>query len=233
MKIIKQSHTIIFDPLYHSALRTCESAIRTCYKSEERMAEVTAEPLIRKIIKNGHHSCLEHIQFTFRLITNRGVTHELVRHRIGVAYSQESTRFVDYNGKEMEFIQPYWVSDQALQFCLRQHESFKRGESDFLTTPHDEHYPVYLWLTSLEKAENDYKLLRVKGVLPQFARGVLPNDLKTEIVMSANVRALRHLFELRVLGRTGQPHPDIKALLMPLYIWFREHYPVFFLDLEQ
>jgi thymidylate synthase (FAD) len=231
MKIIKPRWSWISKPPYGEALKVVELATRLCYKSENKIGDGTAEPLIRKIIQMGHHSVLEHVQLTARLITSRGISHELVRHRL-CAFSQESTRYVDYEGKDMEFIQPSWVHDDCLATSLHQLRSLKECDYDFHMAPGADCYREFRWIRFIEEAEKQYKELRDQDLPPQFARGVLPNDLKTEMIMSANIRQWRHIFNLRVLNKTGRAHPDVVGLLLPMYEDLRCTYPVFFEDME-
>ena len=92
-------------------LKKIEKIGRVCYKSENNITEDSAERFIKNIIKNGHESVLEHVSISVRVICDRGVSHEIVRHRIG-SYSQESTRYCNYSndkfGNELTFIKPWW-----------------------------------------------------------------------------------------------------------------------------
>lgn len=167
MKIIKPSVAWEHGPSYPEALRVVEMAARTCYKSFDKSGADTAEPLIRHCIKLGHESILEHVAFGLRLITDRGVMAELTRHRIGVAFSIESTRYCRYAG-EIEFVSPWWYEDNDRVFE-----------------------------NACRVAEVSYRALLKNGLSPQGARAVLPNCLKTEIVATANIREWRHIFKLR------------------------------------
>ena len=231
MKIIKSSCELLSSISYAEALRLIELATRVCYKSEAKIGEGTAEPLIRKIIQNNHLSPLEHVQLTFRLITSRAILAELTRHRI-CSFSVESTRYCSYGDKDIEFIQPVWVSDSVLDLVQKQLVSFRHNDYDFHMSPESEFWKEFKWLRSLEDVEMAYKDLLIKGLAPQNARGVLPQDLKTEIIMSCNLWELRHIFSLRVLGTSGTPHPDMKALLEPMFWQLKEQFPVFFEDLN-
>jgi len=234
MKVIKNSAEILHVLPYEEVLRIVELAARTCYQSESACDTTEVkEAFIRKIIKRQHTSVLEHAQVTFRLITSRGVLAELTRHRIGVAYSVESTRYCSYGGKDIEFIKPSWISDEELELVHHQWVAFKNNDYDFNIDGESEHYPAFKWYRAMEQSELAYNELISKGVVPQFARGVLPQDLKTEIVMSANLRSLRHIFSLRTsIAATGKPHPDIIALMEPLLLEFKQRYPIFFEDLN-
>lgn len=201
MKLIEQSWEWIGKPML--PLKCIELAGRTCYKSEDKITEESAEKFVRMILKSGHESVIEHVSATVRFITNRGVTHELVRHRLA-AYSQESTRFVDYQG-EMEFIRPVWLwfADDA---------AWK------------------LFQSSCEQAEAKYQALRRMGWRPEQAREVLPNALKTEIVTTANLREWRHIFKLRT---SPKAHPQMRALMLDCLAGFKEAIPVLFDDIGE
>lgn len=111
MKVIKPSYEIINEPNWDAVLVSLERAIRTCYKSEKKIDVGTANKLIRSIIKRGHESTLEHHSLSVRFVCDRGVSHELVRHRL-CSFSQESTRYVNYspegdnNEGDMQFVLP-------------------------------------------------------------------------------------------------------------------------------
>ncbi len=208
MKLIDQSHEIIFCP---DTLGMIERAGRTCYKSEDKITEDSSEKFVKMLVDRGHHAMIEFGDIIVRFITNRGVTHELVRHRL-CSFAQESTRYVKYDG-EMEFIRPVWmrsalnghIKDYHLQ-CL---ESF------------DER----VFISAMMDAEARYKSLLDAGWRPEQAREVLPNALKTEIVVKANVREWRHIFLLRT---SLKAHPQMRGLMAPLQKELREKLPVLF-----
>lgn len=199
MKIIEQSHEI----LHMDGLDLIERAGRTCYKSEENITEGSAPRFVKMLIRRGHEAMIEHGSATVKFITNRGVTHELVRHRVA-SFGQESTRYVNYGGKEMEFIRPVWSED----------------EGGMLT-----------WGRAMRYAEVAYQDLLDLGWRPEQAREVLPNSLKTEIVVTANYREWRHIFKLRAIGTTGKPHPQMQALMLPVLEAFKGKLPALFGDL--
>lgn len=184
-------------------LQKIERAGRTCYKSEDRITNDSAEKFAQSILKMGHHSVIEHVNFTVRFITNRGVTHELVRHRLA-SYSQESTRYCNYSGADIQFIKPVWWE--------RCDENQKE-----------------MFLDALSLAEHHYKKLMNAGWGAQEAREVLPNALKTEIVVTANIREWRHIFNLRC---SKAAHPQIRDLLLPLLDCFSTRVPALFDDLR-
>lgn len=213
MKLIGQSVEIL--TVTQDAARLIELAGRTCYKSEAKITPESAAGFIRGLIKSGHLSVIEHAAATVRYITNRGVTHEMVRHRIA-AFSQESTRYVDYGGKEdIEFIRPVWIPADAK-------EKWVNGT----------HRDIAYWIFyhSCKQAEHRYRLLLRHGWLPEQAREVLPNALKTEIVMTCNMREWRHVLNLRTAKAA---HPQIRALMKQLLHLFKQQLPEFFFDMEE
>lgn len=202
INVIKPSVFPIVTPSQHTALQVFESCARTCYQSFDKQKEGSAERLLSHCIESGHHSTLEHISFTARFINSRGVTHELVRHRL-CAFSQESTRYVKYEGK-VDIIEPYWWNKA------------KPGQAA-------------AWQAGIESSIFAYQNLIRLGASPQAARGVLPNDLKTDIVVTANLREWRHILSLRL---AIDAHQDMRRIMIPLASYLVERLPLFFSDLE-
>lgn len=200
MKIIKPSVEVItpIDPL--AIMRRIEVAGRTCWKSEEKITETSAEPFIRSVMNKNHLSVIEHESISVRVICDRGVTHEIVRHRL-MSYSQESTRYVSYKKKGMEVILPCWFT------------YFKEGEYTTKNVPRG--YSVDVpqneakWVLAMLDAESYYNAMLENGWTPQQARSVLPNSLKTEIVITGNLRNWRHFFELRT---STAAHPQMREI---------------------
>jgi thymidylate synthase (FAD) len=211
MKIIKPSFEILNEPNWREVLVLLEKAMRTCYKSEAKITEGSAEKLIRSIITRGHESTLEHISLSVKFICDRGVSHELVRHR-HCSFSQESTRYVKYDG-EMEFILPCWMDENDLYTGL-------------IPSPYT---PGTEWKKAMICAESNYKRLISFGWSPQQARSVLPNSLKTEIVITTNLRDWRHIFKLRC-DKTA--HPQMREIMIPLYEYLVGVCPVVFDSVE-
>ena len=166
----------------------------------------SAEKFVRGVIKRGHEAVIEHGSLTVRFICDRGVSHEIVRHRLA-AFCQESTRYCNYGkegfGGEITVIRP----------------------STF-----DVNTPVYrIWKRSCEHAEVAYFDLLNEGCTPQEARSVLPNSLKTEVVMTADLREWRHFCKLRCAPAA---HPDMRVVASELLNKFKMAYLVFFEDIE-
>ncbi|WP_088227823.1 FAD-dependent thymidylate synthase [Desulfosporosinus sp. FKB] len=210
MKIIEPSSTLEEQINGMELIKKVERAGRTCYKSEDQISEVTAMNFVKKIITSGHESVLEHEKITVRVVCDRGVSHEIVRHRIA-SYSQESTRYCNYSkdrfNNELTFIKPYFWEDDS-----------KQSKEKYL-----------IWKSTMETIEKNYFELIKLGAEPQQARSILPNSLKTEIVMTMNLREWRHFFRLRT---TLSAHPQIRQIARPLLDKFKEVIPVVFDDIE-
>lgn len=188
-----------------AVLTRIERYARVCYKSEGRMGETFNADFLRSIIERGHESVIEHEKLTVLLVIDRGVSHELVRHRIA-SYSQESTRYCNYAqdrfGSEITVIEPF--------FFLGREEAYR------------------CWQEACRAAERSYMELLQKGCSPQEARSVLPNSLKTEIVVTFNLREWRHFFRLRC---AASAHPQMRQVAIPLLLFFKEKLPVIFEDI--
>lgn len=186
-----------------------EAAGRTCYLSE-RVEGDTTESFIKRLMKRKHWSVLEHATVSVRLICDRGVSHELVRHRLA-SYSQESTRYCNYSkgkfGEEITVIKPCFWDETDLKYAG--------------------------WANLCSKAEDAYIGLMKSGATPQEARSVLPNSLKTEIVVTMNIRNWRHFFEMRYLGVAGTPHPQMVEVAEKAFDLLCSQYPAFFEDLKK
>lgn len=206
MKIIEPSVELVEDFDAAAVMRKIERAGRVCYKSENNIKDDSAEKFIRGIIKRGHESVIEHATVSFKIVCDRGVTHELVRHRLA-SYSQESTRFCDYTagkfGGELTFIKPcFWAED----------------DENFL-----------LWKATMVQIEKNYLTLRANGARPEEARSILPNSLKTEIFVTMNLRELRHFLKLRA---TKAAHPQMREVALKIYKILVEKLPAVFDDLQ-
>lgn len=195
IQIIPQSATFIDG--YRDPGTTIELAGRTCYKSEDKMAPGTAEKMINALCKSGHESVLEHASCTIKVVTDRAIANEIVRHRAGWAYSQESTRYVNYSkdkfGRNIKVIAPI----------------FKTHTGPMESMDLSIHKAYYAWRNGVESAERAYFEMLDAGEPPEVARDVLPLCTATEIVMTGNMRAWRHFLRLRLKGESGRPHPKI------------------------
>jgi thymidylate synthase (FAD) len=199
MEIIKQKVDILVCP--ENPLIDIERAARICYKSEDKITTGSAEKLVKNLIDRDHGAMLEFADVTVKFTTNRGISHELVRHRL-CSFAQESTRYVKYDGG-MEFIEPVWWV-----------ESSKDAQQ--------------VWTKANKYAEYSYKQLRDLGWQPQQARDVLPIDIKTEIVTKGNLREWRHIFSLRC---AKPAHPQMRDIMLKLLCELRGRIPIIFDDL--
>mgnify|MGYP002540939379 FL=1 len=208
MQAIKPYTQIYKDFDGQKVLQKIEAAARTCYKSEGKIQEGSAAKLVAGLIKSGHEAMLEHASVTVKFVVDRGISHELVRHRLA-SFAQESTRYCDYSkddfGSEITFIIPDYLEYKSEGWNI--------------------------WKESMKQAEDAYFKMLDFGLSPQQARAVLPNSLKTEVVMTANLREWRHFFKLRALGTTGKPHPQMLEVAVPLLEDMKNLIPVVFDDL--
>lgn len=211
MKIINPVVTIHMDKSGKDMLMGIERAGRVCYKSEDKISPGSAITFVQSILDRKHFSVLEHEKITVTVVTNRGVSHEIVRHRIA-SYSQESTRYCNYSaaqfGFELTFIYPsFWnPEDSDADGCK-----------------------YALWERTMRFAETAYFELLKLGAKPQEARDVLPNALKTEIVITMNLREWRHFFYLRT---SPKAHPQMQEVAKMILAEFRSRIPVIFDNIE-
>lgn len=187
-------------------LKHLELCGRVCYKSENKIAEGSAEQFLANIIKRGHEAVLEHCSITVRFVCDRGVSHEIVRHRLA-SYCMESQRYCNYGkdkfGGDITFIKPLFVEE---------------GTDEY-----------YYWSCACKSAEEAYFMLLEKGCKPEEARSVLPNSVKTELVMTANIREWRHFLKLRT---SPAAHPEMRRLANQLLDAFKLVIPVLFDDIK-
>lgn len=206
MKIIKPKFEILDEINGIEILKRIEKIGRVCYKSEDRITDDSARDFIANILKRGHESVIEHEKVSVRIVCDRGVTHEIVRHRLA-SYSQESTRYCNYSnekfGKELTFIKPIFWEESSKEYRI--------------------------WLNAMQVIEETYNSLIESGAEPQQARSVLPNSLKTEIVVTMNLREWRHFFRLRVAKNA---HPQMREIACALLDEFKNKIPVIFDDIE-
>ena len=213
MKIIKAGYEILDEINEKEVMQKIEKIARVCYKSENAINDRSAEYLIKALIRNKHDAMLEHYSFSVKFIVDRGVSHEIVRHRVA-SFAQESTRYCNY-GTGITFIEPCYLS--AEKSC---DDNARRAAK------------CADWVMACKAAEEAYMNMLNRGATPQEARAVLPTSTKTEIVMTANLREWRHFFKLRACGVTGKPHPQMLEVAVPLLNEMKTLLPVIFGDLE-
>lgn len=212
MKIIKPYYEILSKIDGKELLKNIERAGRTCYKSEDKITDESAEKFISMLIQRGHESVLEHEKLSILFVCDRGVSHEIVRHRIA-SFSQESTRYCNYSkdkfDNQLTFILPEWLQAD--------HEN------------QDVSHGYLIWYDAMIDSEENYKQLLNNGWTPQQARSVLPNSLKTEIVVTANLREWRTIFKQRT---SSAAHPQMRELMCPLLDELKTIIPVVFNDIN-
>lgn len=206
MKIIKPYYQIM-SPISKDMLINIERAGRTCYKSEDKITDDSADKFVRMIINRGHESVLEHEKITVLFVCDRGISHELVRHRIA-SFSQESTRYCNYTKDKFN------------------------GEITLIEPPikcNNNTYARQVWIEHMEQAEINYKLFIDLGIPPEIARSVLPASLKTEIAVTANLREWRTILKQRT---AKSAHPQMRELMCPLLDELKQLLPVIFDDIN-
>jgi len=203
MKVEKASYQILTQIDGDKILRNIENISRTCYKSHDRINQDSHKKLVKSLVKNGHHAMIEHESVTVKFVTDRGISHELVRHRIA-SFAQESTRYCSYND-HLVFISPF-------DSC------FKNNYVKQYTS----------WLNVMQIAEITYQQMLRNGATPQEARSVLPNSLKTEIIVTMNLRSWRNFFQLRA---DYHAHPQMREIAVPLLAEFKQLIPIVFDDI--
>ena len=190
-------------------MRKIELIGRSCYVSEESITEDSCRGFIKRLISRQHEAMLEHASLTVKFIVDRGVSHEIVRHRVA-SFAQESTRYCNYSkgkfGGEITVIQPCFL---------------KVGSNEWAA-----------WYDGCRAAEEAYFDMLKAGRTPQEARDVLPTSLKTTLWMTANIREWRHFLKLRAAGTTGAPHPQMVEVAMPLLLELQKALPELFGDIE-
>lgn len=206
MKIIKPSVEILTPVDGAAIMKHLEVCGRVCYKSEDKISDTSADAFLAGIIKRGHEAVVEHYSITVKFTCDRGVSHEIVRHRLA-SYCQESTRYCNYSkgdfGSEITVIEPLYFSDDSAGYRI--------------------------WRRSCEAAETAYFDLLDLGCSPQEARAVLPNSLKTEVVMTADIREWRHFLKLRT---SMAAHPQMREVAHMLLLEFRRMMPILFGDIN-
>lgn len=198
MKVINASYEIMSPINGMEVLKHIERIGRVCYKSEDKITDDSCIAFIKMLIKRGHEAMIEHYSLSVKFICDRGVSHEIVRHRVA-SFAQESTRYCNYGkADEITVIAPLWgITEPWSDACLQSEESYLQMLKD--------------------------------GHKPEQARSVLPNSLKTEIVMTANLREWRHFFKLRTASTA---HPQMREITRPLLAELKTLIPVIFDDIE-
>lgn len=205
MKVINAGYEILGNVDGIQMLKDIERIARTCYKSEDKITDDSYVKMIKALVERNHEAMLEHASVSVKIICDRGVSHELVRHRLA-SFAQESTRYCNYgHANEITVIKPcFWDENSSL---------YRK------------------WYNQCSKAELIYLDMLKDGAQPQEARSVLPNSLKTEINITMNLREWRHFFKLRACGATGKPHPQMLEIAVPMLKDFQSKIPIIFDDL--
>lgn len=233
MKIIKPSYEIRTDIPGNGiwVLKDLEEDARTCYKSEDQITEdgESARKLIKRLIDSGHKAMLEGFDIKVRFTCDRGISHELVRHRL-CSFSQESTRYCNYSkakfGSEITVIEPVIFEEISQERKDIIFKDFISGD-DLIVTDAEKAYIT--WRDVCNHLESAYMdLVNHRKIPPEIARSVLPTCLKTEINMKANLREWRHILKERTSERA---HPEMRRLMIPLLFELHDEIPIIFDDI--
>lgn len=209
MKLVKPEFSILgmTNGSPEGLMSLIERCGRICYKSEARITEGSAETFLKSIVKRGHEAVLEHGVVTALIVCDRGVSHEIVRHRLA-SYCQESTRYCNYSkndfGSEISVIEPLYLE------------------------PGTDAYNA--WHKACLVAEKEYFDMLNAGCTAQEARAVLPNSLKTEVAITMNMREWRHFFKLRCAPAA---HPQMREVAKLGLKQMTELFPVLFEEIDK
>ena len=213
----------ILTPISHDGideLKHVERIGRVCYKSEDRITEdgESAKKFVKMLIDRGHEAMIEHSSLSVRFTVDRGVSHELVRHRIA-SFAQESTRYVNYSldryGNEINVIH--------IEKGITLDKKMNNMDANTIAAVIEE------WERAMEDAEKHYMKMIELGATPQIARTVLPSSTKTELVITANYREWRAFFKLRI---SATAHPQMREITIPLLEELKKRLPVIFDGIE-
>lgn len=228
MRIIEPSYEILTEISEGGIkeLQHIEKIGRVCYKSEDKITEdeESAKKFVKMLIERGHEAMIEHSSLSVKFIVDRGVSHELVRHRIA-SFAQESTRYCNYSKDKFDngitFIKPFFFDTRNLE-----KNGWDKISDEEMTKLR---YKEILWENQMKSAEEVYLKLISEGATPQEARSVLPNSTKTEITITANYREWRNFFKLRTVKAA---HPQMREVTIPLLGELKKEIHVIFDDIE-
>lgn len=195
MQFLPPTVTIVNPIPEDTIINTLANAARTCYANPDNPSLEQNKKLLSKIHNLNHMSVFEHAYLQFKITCDRGTSHQLVRHRIGVSFLQESTRYTNYSKKNISFITPYWWNS------------------------HPELQPTFI--SQCTSAYNTYLQL-LHSLPPQAARNILPIALATTIFLTSNLRELLHIISLR---SHTTAHPDIQHIMSLILNQLQIHYP--------
>lgn len=225
MKVIDPSVIVSLQSAPHFIMQTIEDAGRTCYKSEDKINETSHVAFIERLVRRGHEAMLEHGYATAHFRIDRGISHELVRHRLA-SFAQESTRYCNYKDKDIEFVRPSWFTNEEADKALENYSYYLANPSQNIKK-----YAIIKWFDICQDTGAAYKeLINHCGRSPQEARSVLPNALATDIVVTANLREWRTILKLRC---AKDAHPDMRYIMLRLLSDMHKLFPPVFEDIYQ
>lgn len=221
MNILKASYEIL-TPISEwgiAELKHIERIGRECYKSNDRITEdgSSAKKFVKMLIDQGHEAMIEHCSLSVYFTVDRGVTHEMVRHRLA-SFAQESTRYVNYS------LDKFGNEINVIDICegIKLDKKMSKMDSEIIGKI------IAEWFEAMVDAEIHYMKMIELGATPQIARGVLPTSTKAGITITANYREWRHFFQLRT---PETAHPQIRQVMIPLLTELKTKIPVIFDDI--
>ena len=186
------------------ALQKIEWCGRISHRSEDAQGPDSWERFIRAVVlQHGDWSIVEHASATVDMLVDRGITHEIVRHRL-FSFTQESTRFVNYEKK----MPPGFIEPDGMEEDPALHQT---------------------WCETMDVLERQYRFMLAHGAAPQIARSVFPNALASRIIVTGNLRNWRHFLLMRT---TKEAHPQMRQVAIPLLAEFQSKIPILFEDIE-
>ena len=222
MRIIEPSYEILTEISEGGIkeLQHIEKIGRVCYKSEDKITEdgESAKKFVKMLIARGHEAMIEHSKLSVKFTVDRGISHQLTRHRIA-SFAMESMRYCNYTNDKFNNEISVIEIDGGIE-----HDAKMKNMSTTERNAIDDE-----WVSAMEDAERHYMRMIEWGATPQIARSVLPHSTKTEITLTANYREWRNFFKLRA---TKAAHPQMQEITRPLLKELKTRLPIIFDDIE-
>lgn len=225
MKKVNARYEILTKDTEKDILKKLEIIARTCYKSEDKITEDSCYNFIQGIIKRGHTAMIEHASITVRFVCDRGISHEIVRHRLA-SYAQESTRYCNYSKDKYDNQVSFIDISNGINLDNAMNKALENGTLN----KNDINNIINEWEEACKDAEKHYLNILNLGASPNIARSILPNSTKTEINVTMNIREWRTFFNLRA---DTPAHPQMREIIKPLLKEFADRYPTLFGDLNE
>ena len=218
MNIVKPQITVfkLFD--WEKLNKLIERHARLSHDSQDKITDSSYKDLISKLMKWGHLSVIEHSMFSVQITCDRGISHELVRHRL-TSITERSTRYCNL-ANDIEFIKPFYFDENDEKIDVEIEDETLESMNAF-----------DIWFIAMRYSEWAYKtLINTFKIPPEEARSVLPNSLKTKIGITANLREWRHILKLRT---SKASHPQMREIMLAILIFLNDKFPIIFKDIME